>query len=217
MQYTDNADVFSAGGRKVGNIERVVINPVTREITHLVVKKGFLLTRDKVIPVDQVDSATEDRVVLKTRFDLEDKWPDFEQYHYVRAENTGVYPEWRKGYAWPVVWYHPLAYLSPRDYPGYKRPKYITKTDRNIPEGTIPLEEGAKVLDVKGENLGAIERLCTGSEDHLVTHLLISQGLLSKEKKMIPSDWVKNVKEDTIRLSVEKALIERLPEFPARE
>jgi hypothetical protein len=34
---------------------------------------------------------------------------------------------------------------------------------------------------------------------------------------MVPSDWVEDVKEDVIRLSVEKALVERLPEFPVRE
>jgi len=41
MQFNENAEVFTSTGEKVGRIDRVVIDPKSDELTHLVVKKGF--------------------------------------------------------------------------------------------------------------------------------------------------------------------------------
>ena len=46
MQFKENARVITAGGQKVGRIDRVVLDPKSKELTHLVVKKGFLFTRE---------------------------------------------------------------------------------------------------------------------------------------------------------------------------
>lgn len=37
MEFREGTDVVTAGGEKVGEIERVVIDPRTREVTHIVV------------------------------------------------------------------------------------------------------------------------------------------------------------------------------------
>jgi sporulation protein YlmC with PRC-barrel domain len=46
MQFKENAEVFTSTGEKDGRIDRVVIDPNSNELTHLVVKKGFLFTKD---------------------------------------------------------------------------------------------------------------------------------------------------------------------------
>ncbi len=43
MQFKRGAEGFTADGRKVGGIDRVVIDPRTREVSHVVIRKGFLL------------------------------------------------------------------------------------------------------------------------------------------------------------------------------
>ena len=65
MQFNENAEVQTASGEKVGRIDRVVMDPKSKELTHFVVRKGLIFTTDKVIPLDQVESADGDRVVLK--------------------------------------------------------------------------------------------------------------------------------------------------------
>ena len=111
MQFKEGAQVFTSDGEEAGKVDRVVLDPITNEITHLVVRKGFLFTEDKVVPIDLVQSATEERVELKGVEDL-DALPQFEETYYVRAEETepgrarapGAYSP---GYVRPYYWYPP--------------------------------------------------------------------------------------------------------------
>lgn len=48
-------------------------------------------------------------------------------------------------------------------------------------------------------------------EEHRVTHILIARGVLSREEKLIPSAWIEHVFEDSVRLTVDKALVHDLP------
>ena len=76
----------------------------------------------------------------------------------------------------------------------------------------VALAEGAKVLAEDGKHLGNIETLITDPNER-VTHLVISSGLLTKERKIIPSHWLSAVDDDEVRLSVDSRLLERLPEY----
>ena len=65
MQFRKNAHVVTSTGKRVGRIHRVVIDPGSREVTHLVVAKGIVFKEDKVLPVEQVESTAEDTVTLQ--------------------------------------------------------------------------------------------------------------------------------------------------------
>src|SRR5687768_4065546 len=70
------ADVFSSDGEKLGELHRVVVRRRDLELTHVVIDIGFLrsgralwegglgLDYDRIVPVDQVASASEERVEL---------------------------------------------------------------------------------------------------------------------------------------------------------
>lgn len=218
MQFKENVVVLTSAGQKVGRIDRVVIDPESDEVTHLVVKKGFLFTEDKVVSLEAVESATEDRVLLKEGWQDPDDFPDFEQTHYVPVENDRMDAKPGAAGQNPLAWYYPLpgsAWWRARNfsYPGFPKSPYVRRTELNIPEGTVALEEGAKVLSSEGEHLGDIERVYTDDEEQRVTHLLISQGLLSKSRRLIPSMWVRSVSEEVVRLSVGERLVESLPPY----
>ena len=222
MQFKENAEVVTSEGDKVGQIDRVVMDPRSKELTHLVVKKGFLFTRDKVLPLDLVETATDDRVVLKAGEEDPDRFPDFEETHYVPIEKTEPSAKGRSDHLSPLAWYYPVPggawwHVRRLGYPGIPKPPYVRRTEVNIPEGTVALEEGAKVIDTDGEHLGDVERVYADEAEQRVTHLLISKGLLSKSRKLIPSMWVDSVREDEVRLSISERLIEALPEYPDRE
>jgi len=102
-------------------------------------------------------------------------------------------------------------------YPGFQRPPYVRRTDRNIPEGTIPLEEGARGISKDGEHVGDVERVFTDQDEQRVTHLLISKGLISKSWKLIPSMWINTVSERQVRLSIDALFVEHLPEHPSQD
>jgi uncharacterized protein YrrD len=211
MQFKKGAEVFSAEGEKIGTLDRVVIDPRTREVSNLVVEKGILFRTDKVIPIALVDLDIEDRIVLKnTNQDILKDFPDFETVHYVPLNETdNPYQDVIEA----SYWYPPVnPGLAMSNYVGYSIPEFVLKTEKDIPEGTVALEEGAKVISRDGKHVGNVEQVITESQDNRVTHFVISEGFLHKERKLVPTVWVEKVAEDEIHLSVESGLLERRPE-----
>jgi len=218
MQFKEGASVFTSEGQRAGQIDRVVIDPKTKEVTHVVVQKGFLFTTDKVVPVSLIGAATEDRVTLrKDAGDLQ-ALPDFEETHYVPVSAAEAREMLPAGYVRHLYWYPPTSFTwwGSLGYParyGYPIPPYVARTERHVPEGTVALEEGAKVLSRDREHVGDVDAVLTDPEKDRATHLLISQGLLLKEHKLVPTTWVSTVLGDEVHLSVGSDLLEGLPEY----
>ena len=222
MQFKENASVVTAGGQKVGRIDRVVLDPKSKELTHLVVKKGFLFTEDKVVSLDAVDTATEDQVVLKQGQDDPDEFPDFEETHYIPVEDAKHSAKSVSGGLGALAWYYPLpkgAWWSTHmgTYSGYPQPPYVRKTEVHIPDGTVALEEGARVVSSDGEHVGDVERIYADDKTQRVTHILISHGLISKSRKLIPSMWVESVSDDAVWLSVGSLIVEAMPQYAVED
>jgi sporulation protein YlmC with PRC-barrel domain len=225
MQFKQGANVFTSDGQKVGEIDRVVIDPKTDEITHVVVEKGFLLTVDKVVPVSLIGPATEERVTLRENAGDLEALPDFEERHYVLLDEEKVRNVSSRGYSRSLHWYPPVGtmwwhnggYLGYPGFFGYPVPPFVVETERHIPKGTVALKEGAKVLSSDGEHVGDVEAVLTDPEEDRATHLVISQGLLLKERKLVPSSWISTVMADEVRLAVGSHLIEGLREYEPQD
>ena len=220
MQFKEGAKVFTADGERVGTIDRVVLEPDTKEVTHIVVQKGFLFTEDKVVPMSLVGPATQDRVTLREDAGDLEKLPDFREAHYVPADREpepqpvpGAAHWARSLYLYPPVG----AWWATSSFADYDRPQYVVKTETNIPEGTVALEEGARVISSDGEHVGDVERIFTDPLEDRATHLLISEGLILKEKRLIPTGWMTSVLEDEVHLSVKSEFVENLPEYELQD
>jgi uncharacterized protein YrrD len=214
MKFKEGADVFTHDGKRIGSIDRVVLDPETKEVTHLVVREGFLLTTDKVIPLSLVGPATEERVTLREDAADVEALPDFEEAHYIPAGEADTPEAPLPVYARTYYWYPPASYNwgSGTGY-GYPIPPYVVRTERHIPEGTVALEEGAKVLSRDGHHLGNVEEILTDPEQDRATHLVISRGVLLKERKLIPTTWVSLVLEDEVHLHVRADVLDRVPAY----
>ncbi|HZW03456.1 MAG TPA: hypothetical protein VFF68_05995 [Anaerolineaceae bacterium] len=213
MQFKEGVTVFTANRNEVGTIGRVVIDPRTAEVTHLIVNQGLLLPDQKVVPVELVQTADADRVTLRKEVeDLED-YPNFEEQYY--REMTAAERS-RTGYAQQTTsslyWYPPYGYASPLSYPTYI-PNTAVETVRNIPKRAVPLREGATVTSVEEEPVGAVERVFTEAETDEVTHFLISQGMLFKKHKLVPADWVQSISENEVHLAVGTEQLQDLPDY----
>jgi uncharacterized protein YrrD len=207
--------VFTSDGKEVGKVNRFVLDPATDEVTHLVVEKGWLLAEDKVVPFDMVDSATEDKVVLKESVDDFEQLPPFEESHFVRntPENINPAEYTRYPYAPAYYWYPPPAgYIG---YPAYGL-GYASwppiETTRNIPADTVALKEGTDIMSADGKHVGDVQRLFIDPNSNKVTHILISQGLF-KDRKLVPVNWIRSVTEDQVELTVSSEKLERLPSY----
>ena len=94
-------------------------------------------------------------------------------------------------------------------------PAYVTRTKQNIPEGTVALEEGAKVMSQDEKHIGNIAQVVVDPEDNRVTHFVVDEGLLFRDRKLIPVLWISEIDEDAVYLSATAKVLERLPEYQA--
>jgi len=216
LELKEGTSVFTASGEEVGKINRVILDPATNKVTHVVVQKGWLFTEDKVVQIDMIGSATEDKVLLQENAGEFDKLPAFEETHYIGLGEEDYHqgehlPHSR--YVPGYYWYPPSGYIG---YPGYGPGFYGGQpmvTTRNIPEDTIPIREGTNVMSSDDEHVGDVERIFVDSDSNQATHFVISQGLLFKDRKLVPVHWVTSVEEDQVHLSVNSHLLERLPSY----
>ncbi len=201
----EKTDVYAADGDRVGAVDRVVMDPLTRDLSHIVVRKGIFFPEDKVIPVTGIATATEDRINLVPALDP-DALPPFEEQHYLpwKAEDEGgwdIDPS-----TVPLVYYGPYATLTPA-FPSMAR----TVTERNIPERAIALQTGAPVMDRNNEEMGRFDQLIT-TESGVVTHLVIAldesvdagKGTM---RRAVPISWVDFATEGKVKLSVSSGLV----------
>lgn len=218
MELREGTSVFTPGGEEVGKVNRFVVDPATNEVTHIVIQKGWLLPEDKVIPFEMVNSSVSDRMELRDDVGDFNELPPFEERHFIRAADD--LPGDGTQAADPKYQYTPAYYLYPAQsnigFPGIALGHYAWPSGekrRNIPEDTVALREGTTIVSSDGQNVGSVERLFMEEASNKVSHFLISQGVLFKDRRLVPVNWVKSVGEDTVQLAVSSQVLERLPSY----
>jgi uncharacterized protein YrrD len=215
MQIVTGAHVYTANNEKLGHVDRVVIDPHSKQVTHLVVRKGFLLKTDKVVPIDWVGAAEGDHVSLTSGATALDDLPNFEETHYIRADDSE--PQTVPSGAPTLLLYPPAMGVYPGPgisaVPVAGRVRYVKTIDENIPENTVALKEGAKVLSADGGHIGNVERLILNGDTKEVTHLLVKAGIVTKTHKAIPADWIGEVYDQEVHLVVDSKLLAGLPDY----
>jgi hypothetical protein len=177
----------------------VIGNPINNKITHLVVKSLRPPFRETLVPVDQVEGTTDDRIKLKcTRDDL-NKMEPFEVKEYKGAEVPGY------------------LYWSPHVIPGtgylYSEDveTHILVKRRNIPEGEVALRRDTRVEATDGY-VGQVDELLINSTNMQVTHLvLLERHIFQKHEITIPVSQIDHVFEDTVYLKLDRQSVEALP------
>lgn len=204
MQFNQGAELVTQDGKAAGHIGRVVIDPKTNEITHLVIHRGLLFREDKVVPVTTVITGREGRLTVQMSSAELELLPDFEEKHYVLMdEGQGNGPP-------AAVFLYPPY---PGSVPGTANygPKYITETHLNIPPNTVAVKVGAKVITRDDQEVGHVAQVLTDTPTGQVTHFLITRGFLAKESRLIPAGWVDRLNEDDVYLAIDSRTVERLP------
>jgi uncharacterized protein YrrD len=212
VQFTKGAKVFNADGDQVGKVSRVVIDVKTQEVTDLVIERGTLLQdeKEKVVPVELLNSEIQDRIVLRPTNQTIDDLPNYETTHYVPVDQKGVpYSNLETSY-----WYPPINFQTPAPGRVPAVPAELdAKTEPSLPEGRIAITEGAPVISADDKHIGDVAQVILDADGNSVTHFVIEKGFLLKERKLVPAFWASSMEDDKIRLSVDASLFDRLPDF----
>lgn len=215
MEFTQGATVLSADGKKTGTLERVVLDPQSRDVIAIVLRKAGDLAEDKIVPVDLIQSGQGKTLQLRLEAGALASLEAFEEQHDVVVDEHDLVRE--LGSESPgaaLYWYPPYGGLgAPVPSPVPPRPAYIVRTEENIPPDTVALKTGSRVVDRSGDNVGSVEKVLTDPQANRATHLVISRGLLLKERKLVPTTWIAGVGEETVRLAVGAPQIELLRSY----
>lgn len=239
MEFKRHAPVYTVNEEQVGVVDRVVLDPQSNEVSHIVIRHGWLFTEDKVAPIELIEQATAEQVLLRRDIKNLDDLPPFEEVSYLpypdeeerasptsaasaadqapvetgEEETTTTYTTVTDAfslYGYPGVGMTWPSYDL--GYYGYPDELYKVKVKRHIPTGTVALREGAVIVDSEGERVGTVKRIFTNDATGEASHLLIAEGWIFKEERVIPLDWVKAITEEEVQLYVKSTLLKRLPE-----
>ena len=203
--FTIGADVRCADGI-CGKVTHVVVDPVKRAVTHLLVEPRHWPGLGRLVPLNLVDAATPKEVRLRcTR-------AEFDQLGF--AEDTDfaprTSPEQYSGYSaeQALMW----PYYSPirgEDMP-QTREDEPTGAHGSLPPGEVEVRRNKRVYATDGE-IGRVEGLVIASGSHHVSHVLLQEGhLFGRREVAIPIGAVTGV-VDTVQLNISKQQVENLP------
>jgi uncharacterized protein YrrD len=214
----------------VGQLDRVVVDPRTKEVNYIVVRKGTFFTTDKVVPLTLVARADDEGIMLREDAGNLDQLPDFEERYYVAAEDAGTAPGAPATSGGAGISAAPTLYPYPPVTGGEMagmgnvntqstlgaltvQQPVIERTQRAIPDDNVAIPSGARVVSADGQHVGSVEQVLTGQYEDRVTHFVISQGRLFKDRKLIPVGWVGEIGEDVIHVAVDAGFLGKLPSY----
>ena len=204
-EYSIGARVDCEDGA-CGELERVVIDPVKRAITHLVVKRRHGHDVGRLVPIDLVEMAAQQEVRLRcTR-------TEFEELDY--AKETEFVPAPDGEFVNPANERLLMPDFGPEDTGGMggSRPGHLAAGGAHdrVPPGEVEVRRGQRVHASDGE-IGHVRGLVVDPSDQQVTHVLLDVGhLWGKKEVSIPISAVTGVDEG-VRLSLTKAEVAALP------
>ena len=110
MELKKGTLVYDWFNREVGHIERAVINPVTKQITYIVVSTTSSLEAGAVIPVDCIESVTKGRTRLCYSASNLEKLPKFVEFEYVPVKTQKMAEHFKSAENDPFfVYWNPCA------------------------------------------------------------------------------------------------------------
>jgi sporulation protein YlmC with PRC-barrel domain len=206
-EFTIGSEVACSDGA-CGELARVVVDPVARTLTHLVVEPRNRPGAGRLVPIELVDSTAEE-IRLRCAMSEFEALADAEETRFL----PGASGEWGYGQGQMLsLPYYGLG-MGGMGMGGMGMgmdagPPSVTY-DR-VPLGEVEVRRGEHVHATDGP-IGQVQGLVIDPSDHQVTHVLLDEGhLWGKKRVAIPISAVTDVK-DGVRLNVTKDEVRDLP------
>ena len=208
---------FTAGVRTqcsdgyCGQLSRIITDPATRKITHLVIKPRHRRQSDRLVPLELVDMTADD-ISLRCTLAEFDELPPAEEIDLAEGDEYGG----GYGGAESVQGYGDVGGMgvggsaSGTAIGGSLGHHVRTVTHHVVPMGEAELRPGEPVHAVDGE-IGQVLGFIVNPDDQRVTHVVLKEGhLWGRREVAIPISAVTAIDEG-IRLNMTKKQVEDLP------
>ena len=208
MTFRIGADASCTDGAG-GQVSRIIVNPVTREVTHLAVDPKHRQGPGRLVPVDLVD-ATTGQIRLRCPLaefqalrpaEETEGGPDLDPTGHGHPDNA------LNKVNWVIAGGTVIMQPGGRGEPG--APQQVTVD--YVPEGEVEVHRELTVCATDGD-IGQVQGLVVEPGSHQVTHVLLQEGHMRGRKEVaIPIDAVTKIGTLLIHLSLTRHQVKDLP------
>ncbi len=207
-QFTIGAEANGTDG-PCGTVIRVVIDPTTIAVTHLVVEPKHRTGLGRLVPLDLVDNVASSSGAIQLRCSVAEfeALDDAEETQFLPGL-SGPYGDYDSGevMAWP---YYGLAGGLVPEMGGGVVPTPVVR--ETIPLGDVSVRRGESLHATDG-HVGKVQGLVIDETSRHVTHILLQEGhLWGKKEVAVPIGAVAKVDEQGIWLTMSKDEVGDLP------
>lgn len=208
MEIPLNVDVHCCDG-VCGRSSAVVLNPVTDEVTHFVVKAAGLLGDDYLVPLEAVLESSSEFIRLRwSREELERAEPFVKTVFIGRDESAFLAESVSSS---TFLWPYAVAGSDPFE-PALRASLY--EQVEQIPQGELAVRRGTAVEATDGR-VGRVDEFLIDPVTGHITHLVLRKGHLWGERDVtIPVAQIERVDADAVRLKLDRETIDTLPAIP---
>jgi sporulation protein YlmC with PRC-barrel domain len=191
-----------------GHSVYVLINPVTEQLTHLVVRASLAPHMEYLVPVELVIGTIAGNLQVRcSQAELAGMEP-FIQTEYISNPVPRSYVMYNQAYSPGQYYYWP--------YVGSEHTAYEPVEHREIPFGELAVRRGTHVEAMDGP-VGQVDEFVVNSRTGHITHLVMREGHAWAPKEVIiPVSALSDVRHDSVLLKLDKHAIEALPTFPVQ-
>jgi sporulation protein YlmC with PRC-barrel domain len=184
-----------------GELADVVVDPISRRVTHLVVQPHGRHDRARLVPVERARAAGDGLTLDCSIADVEALEPLQESAYLRMGEFPVADPDWDVGtqdvLGLPV--YQELDGMGTVIDPD---PHVVVNYDR-IPKHEVELRRSSAIISADGHHLGHVEGFLVGSG--ATADIVLERGhLWGRREIVIPASAVERVENDSITLSLTK-------------
>ena len=203
MDIPLNAQVECTDG-VYGRSEYILINPVSDQVAHLVVKEDSSPNREYIVPVDTVVETNNETIHLRcTRAELE-KMDPFIKTTIIEEKLPVISPGYGGGLG---TYYYYLPFVTPTET------RQVTVENKQVPPGELAVRRGTRVEATDGF-VGKVDEFVINPANGQISDLVMREGhLWGKKDVIIPLSAIGDTVEDTVFLKLDKHQVESLPTF----
>jgi sporulation protein YlmC with PRC-barrel domain len=201
-----------------GELADVVIDPIRRRVTHLVVAPHHQHELAVLVPVDLAAAEDGQRPVVSVQCTLEDagRFPPVQEFAYLRlGEFPANDPDWDVGIenVLTLPYYQGYAEFGPEPI---EYDPHLSMTYDRIPKGEVEIRRASDVTSSDGHRLGHVDGFLVDGDDQ-ITHLILEHGhLWGRREVTVPIGAVTRVETDSVAVRLTKDEVGALPAIPVR-
>jgi len=191
-----------------GYLDGIILDPVTDEVTHLVVEEEKLFGEKRLVPIEEIVESNIRYVLLQCTLQELSEYEVFADVEFIQVEEPFDYAyalpdiEGRALFTWPFA---------------TTQPGYIPTEHEHIPTNELMIHRNTEVFATDGK-VGFLDDLIIEPDHHKITDLAVRVDYFWGYKDVdIPLDQIEEIKPDSVYLKLSRSMVTSLPAIAGHE